>query len=241
MFAVRTAAEACSQIQLGAPPRSAARRHGAARFLDALIAAGHLPDALRFLAAALPKREAVWWACVCARQGYGAVVPSPAGAALQAAERWVADPSDANRRAAHPAAEAAGVGTPAGAAAIGVFLSGGSLAPVNLPACRPLPITPPPLRSADRFDLRPCFPSRRRPSPNSGAFWNWVLRSRAARTAGKNRPLRGAVDGVPFPSPKTLAAPLAPAVFRATMPEHRLVASAPRPSEGPVSPCPRAG
>lgn len=138
MFAVRTAAEACSQIQLGEPSRKLLRDGITPRaFLDALVAAGHLPDALRFLAAALPKREAVWWACVCARQGYGTAVPPPAGAALQAAERWVADPSDANRRAAHPPAEAAGVGTPAGAAAIGAFLSGGSLAPPNLPAVPP--------------------------------------------------------------------------------------------------------
>lgn len=135
MFAARTAAEVCPRIQLGDPARALLRDGMAPRaFLDALLAAGLLPDAVRFLAAALPKREAVWWACVCARQQPGASLPPAAAAALQAAERWAADPSDANRRAAHPAAEAAGVGTPAGAAAVAAFLSGGSLAPPDLPA-----------------------------------------------------------------------------------------------------------
>jgi hypothetical protein len=49
----------------------------------------------------------------------------------------VADPSEANRQAAQAAAEKAGVGTPAGCAAMAAFWSGGSLAPANLPAVPP--------------------------------------------------------------------------------------------------------
>jgi hypothetical protein len=95
------------------------------------------PDAARFLAHALPKREAVWWACLCARQAAGANLPAKPAAALQAAERWAADPSEDNRRKAQAAAEAAEMGTPAGCAAMAAFWSGGSLGPPNVPAVPP--------------------------------------------------------------------------------------------------------
>ncbi len=47
------------------------------------------------------------------------------------------DPKDEKRRATFPAAEAADVGTPAGCTAAAAYFSGGSLAPVNLPAVAP--------------------------------------------------------------------------------------------------------
>jgi hypothetical protein len=67
----------------------------------------------------------------------GAALPAPQAAAVQAAERWVADPSEANRRAAQAASEAAGLGTPAGCAAMAAFWSGGSLAPPEAPVVPP--------------------------------------------------------------------------------------------------------
>jgi hypothetical protein len=67
----------------------------------------------------------------------GANPPAPEAAALQAAEKWAADPSDDNRRAAYPASEAATLGTPAGCAALAAFFSGGSLAPPNVTAVPP--------------------------------------------------------------------------------------------------------
>ena len=42
------------------------------QFLRLLIEQEHYIDAVRFLAHGLPKREAVWWACVCARSTLGA-------------------------------------------------------------------------------------------------------------------------------------------------------------------------
>ena len=47
------------------------------------------------------------------------------------------DPKDEKRRAAFPAAEAAGIGTPAGCAAAAAYFSGGSLAPPDLPVVPP--------------------------------------------------------------------------------------------------------
>ena len=84
--------------------------------------------AVRFLAHALPKREAVWWACLCARQAAGAASP-----ALEAAERWVADPTEEHRQSGMAAAVAAGLISPAACASLAAFVSGGSLAPAGAP------------------------------------------------------------------------------------------------------------
>jgi hypothetical protein len=137
MFTARSAADVCRQVQLGNEARALLREQAPGQFVEALSAAGHFVDAVNFLAAALPKREAVWWACWCARQGYGKTPPAPGVAALAAAEKWAADPSDANRRATQPVAEAAGMDTAAGAAAVAAFFSGGSMAPPDLAAVPP--------------------------------------------------------------------------------------------------------
>ena len=94
--------------------------------------AGRLTDAARVAANALPKREAVWWACMCAR-----AVPDPKQtpediAALDAAEAWVRRPDEKSRRAAMAAAEAAKFRSTEAWAAVGAFWSGGSLAPEGL-------------------------------------------------------------------------------------------------------------
>jgi len=107
------------------------------QFFD--ILASHPPlaeDAIRFLAAALPKREAVWWALVCVRSA----VPKPtpeAAKAMTSAEGWVKDPSEANRRACEAPAEAVGHDTAPGCLADAAFWSGGSLSPPHLPAAPP--------------------------------------------------------------------------------------------------------
>jgi hypothetical protein len=58
---------------------------------------------------------------------------------LEAAERWVADPSETNRRAAGVCAEAASYETPGAVAALAAFWSEGSLAPADA-----APVTVPP-------------------------------------------------------------------------------------------------
>lgn len=108
-------------------------------YVDALVAVELFSDAVTVLALALPKREAVWWACLCVRSGTTEKEPAPRGSALEAAERWVMDPSDANRRAAGEAAEAEDHGTPGSLAALGAFFSGGSLVPENVKAVVPPP------------------------------------------------------------------------------------------------------
>jgi hypothetical protein len=133
----RTALEVCRAAELeddavvllgdGEQPRA---------FVDALIASGNHVAAVRFLAYALDRRPAVWWAWVCARRAHGET-PTPAiQASLDATKTWIADPSDANRRTAMTRAEAAEFGTPAGCAGLAAFFCGDSLAP---PGVEPVP------------------------------------------------------------------------------------------------------
>ncbi len=104
-------------------------------FLDALSRNGHPMDAMKILAHALPKRAAVWWACLVAAE---ATKPSPEAAeAIESARAWVIDPTDAHRRSAFAAAQKAGLGTPAGCAAAAAYFSEGSLAPADLPVVAP--------------------------------------------------------------------------------------------------------
>ncbi len=134
----RTAVEVCKHFPLGEDAgRLLAEGLTAEQYLEVLIGQHQYLDAVRFLAHALPKREAVWWGCLCVREAYGRGLPAAGAAALQAAERWATTPDEDNRRAAFAAAEAAGLGTPAGIAAVAAFWSGGSLGPPHVKAIPP--------------------------------------------------------------------------------------------------------
>ena len=121
----------------GAGTELMAGKMDAAAALDALVAAARLPDAMRLIAHALPKREVVWWACMCARAVPDAALPAPDAEALVAAETWVRRPDEASRRAAMAAAQASGFRTPEAWAAVGAFWSGGSMAPEGQPVVPP--------------------------------------------------------------------------------------------------------
>jgi hypothetical protein len=103
-----------------------------------LAEGGFLPEAVTLAAHALPKREAVWWACMCARH------TAPEGDAalaelVAAAETWVRQQSDESRHAAFEMAQAQGLDTPEAWAAVGAFWAGDSMAPPNLPKVPPEP------------------------------------------------------------------------------------------------------
>ena len=107
-----------------------------AEFLQTLVDNGHYHDAITFLAHSLPPREAVWWACVCCRYFLeGSDVKYQL--ALNAAEAWVYDPSEQNRRIAEKYAEEGDYATPASWAAAAAFWSGGSITKENDPAMEP--------------------------------------------------------------------------------------------------------
>lgn len=110
---------------------------------DALAAAQILLEArqesaaFRLIACALPRREAVWWATQCVQALLPTDAPPAERAALEAANRWVSQPSEENRRNAEAAAQAVHYATPAGQAAIAAFWSGGSMAPPKLATVPP--------------------------------------------------------------------------------------------------------
>jgi hypothetical protein len=132
-----TAQEICQLAAAGghqlAPPDGATP----VDFLGMLVTDRKLEEAVKFLAFALPRREAVWWACVCARMELAEPAPEPVLNALAAAETWVRKPTDEHRRAAMVAAQAAKFESPAAWAAVAAFWSSGSMAPPDLPEVPP--------------------------------------------------------------------------------------------------------
>jgi hypothetical protein len=110
---------------------------GATTYLARLQDEELFPDAVRFLAAALPKREAVWWACLCARTAPGDTPVPEATRAIEGAEAWVYKPTEPHRRATESLAESATYEEPAAWAAMAAFWSGGSTAPEGQPVVPP--------------------------------------------------------------------------------------------------------
>ena len=94
-------------------------------------------DAVRFVAHALPKREAVWWGWISAKRAAGADPPPKIKASLEATEKWIAQPDDESGRAAMAAAKEAQTTTAAGCAGMAAFFSGSSLGPVHVPPIPP--------------------------------------------------------------------------------------------------------
>ncbi|MBB6227455.1 DUF6931 family protein [Polymorphobacter multimanifer] len=96
-------------------------------------------EATHFIAHCLPRLQALQWLSQC----LATMTPTTLArrlAARKAVNRWLADPSDANRRLAFEAGDNAGFDTPEGCACLTLFLSGGSLAP----ATQEQPVLPPP-------------------------------------------------------------------------------------------------
>ncbi|WP_374090067.1 hypothetical protein [Methylomicrobium lacus] len=137
--AVAKAAAVCRDIELDPEAVKCLESDPApVEYLNALLERQLYPDAVRFLARALPKREATWWACICTRGMITQDTPPASLKALEAAEQWVYKPIEANRRSAEAAAQATAFDGPAAWAAMAAFWGDGSMAPENSP-----PITAP--------------------------------------------------------------------------------------------------
>lgn len=105
--------------------------------INRLMDAGLYPDAIKLLAQGLPKREAVWWACLCAREVHNPQTDENNVNALIAAESWVKNPSEERRQACRSLAEATKYQTPASWAATAASWSHGSLAAEGEPTIEP--------------------------------------------------------------------------------------------------------
>jgi hypothetical protein len=128
--AARLDAKALLLLRPEQPPRE---------FVEALARQELYRDAVRFLAFALPPREAVWWACLGTLMLQAGHLHKEDALALTAAVRWVLEPNEAHRQEAEARVNE---GTPAGLVARAVAWTGGSVRPPSLPALAPGPDFP---------------------------------------------------------------------------------------------------
>ncbi len=92
-------------------------------FARKLLVRAHRFDAIVYTACLLPRREGVWWGCQCVR----ALGGNHADDALLAAEAWVRDPEEAQRRAALEVAGCGDTGVATTWLALAAGHSGGSV------------------------------------------------------------------------------------------------------------------
>ena len=102
-----------------------------AEFIQVLIEKEDYTDAVRFIAYALPKREATWWACLCARSCLNEQSKETDKKAVELAEAWVYKPTPEHCQPNYQAAEATAFKTAAGWAAMAAFWSGDNISPVE--------------------------------------------------------------------------------------------------------------
>jgi hypothetical protein len=108
--------------------------------LDRLEQRALLIEATRLVAHALPAREKVWWACMCSRHtAASGTDPATEASLREAAEEWVRQQTDAQRRVAMDRAQQAGFTSAEAWAAVAAFWSGDSMAPLEAPKVPPEP------------------------------------------------------------------------------------------------------
>ncbi len=138
-----TAAEICASVYLPKEARRELRRGMSPReFLDALLANQQYTPGIDFISHALPAREAIWWGCLCLQYAFGANLTDVDRSACRVAVLWICQPDEERRKAAKAPADAVGSQSAAGRLATAVLLTGGSLAPPNLPVKPPSPYAP---------------------------------------------------------------------------------------------------
>ncbi|KAA5606910.1 hypothetical protein F1188_03065 [Roseospira marina] len=109
--------------------------------IERLAGADRFAEAVTLLAFALPKREAVWWACLASRFDLDEETPPAVLACLEAAEAWVYKPVEERRQACYRAVDATRPHSPAALTALAAAWSGGSLVPPE--AADTVPAVPP--------------------------------------------------------------------------------------------------
>ena len=100
---------------------------------------GHLAEARRVLAHTLPKRRALWWACLCAGHAYQEDLPRSVERAVEAVVRFVRDPNEPNRREAEKVGRSLPSNRLEGCLTMAAFFSGGSVSLPHLPTVPPRP------------------------------------------------------------------------------------------------------
>jgi hypothetical protein len=121
-------------------PEAQAPLEGCVDVADAIVrleSAGFAAEAIRVMAHSLPRREGVWWACMCAANTAPDDLTEPDRLARETAEVWVRQQKDEQRRAAMAYAETSGFQSPEAWAGVAAFWSGDSMSPLGQPAVPP--------------------------------------------------------------------------------------------------------
>jgi hypothetical protein len=105
-------------------------------FYSTLCRNGDLGEAVRFLAQALPRYEAILWGNKALKVISGV---SGEAALLKIVQDWIDEPEDKRRRVVWSAAEAVDEDQPERLLGYAVFLSGGSIAPEDQAPVNPAP------------------------------------------------------------------------------------------------------
>lgn len=103
------------------------RQQSAAENIRKLCATSCFHDAVLLLAHSLPKREAVWWACQCARSTLPKEAPQRERAAIDLAESWAMKPDNDKRLKALAEGEVIGSYAAAGMVALAAGWSAGNI------------------------------------------------------------------------------------------------------------------
>jgi hypothetical protein len=141
--------------------------------LKALSSAGLCLDAARLLLRALPKRYAVAWVCECFKQdAERAPFCAAENACIASVESWIADGSEATRRAASEQAEAGHYDTAGSWVAAAAGWSGGSLAPPGYAVVGPAEHL-----TADACFASLCLLAAREPAEFGGRLAGWLGRA----------------------------------------------------------------
>jgi hypothetical protein len=99
-------------------------------YLDSLRRDGLLSDAVDVVSYVLPKQYAIAWGCECWRAVHEGADADPIDkSAAAAAQRWLQDPSEENRRAALVLADRLGYKTPGAWLAAAAGWTGGTMMP----------------------------------------------------------------------------------------------------------------
>src|SRR5689334_16743817 len=123
------AREACSWLELEKQSHAhLSDNPGTLIFVERLMDCRLFEDAMLVLAGLLPRREAIWWGCLCLWHVYRSQADEIDMAILGAALRWVKDPTPANTLVLDKMRRNAGPGSPAAALALAAFWSEGSMA-----------------------------------------------------------------------------------------------------------------
>lgn len=108
-------------------------------YIKKLLEEKYFADSVIFLAHSLPKREAIWWSCLCSKAVTNNETKADDLASLTMAEKWVYEPDDKKRRMCGTLAEKGEYKSAQNWTAAAVFWSGGSITKEDEPAMEPAP------------------------------------------------------------------------------------------------------